>query len=42
VSTPVTWDEVSACRDVSDLSFTAPDVLARVESRGDLFAALNG
>jgi bifunctional non-homologous end joining protein LigD len=42
VSTPVTWDEVSACRDVSDLFFTAPDVLARVESRGDLFAALNG
>jgi bifunctional non-homologous end joining protein LigD len=42
VSTPVTWDEVSACRDVTDLFFTAPDVLARVESRGDLFAALNG
>jgi bifunctional non-homologous end joining protein LigD len=42
VSTPVTWDEVSACRDVSDLFFTAPDVLARVESRGDLFAPLNG
>jgi bifunctional non-homologous end joining protein LigD len=42
VSTPVTWDEVGACRDVTDLFFTAPDVLARVESRGDLFAALNG
>jgi bifunctional non-homologous end joining protein LigD len=42
VSTPVTWDEVGACRDVSDLFFTAPDVLARVEARGDLFAALNG
>ena len=42
VSTPVTWDEVGACRDVSDLFFTAPDVLARVESRGDLFTALNG
>jgi bifunctional non-homologous end joining protein LigD len=40
VSTPVTWDEVSACRDVSDLFFTAPDVLARVEDRGDLFAPL--
>jgi len=40
VSTPVTWDEVSACRDVTDLSFTAPDVLARVETRGDLFAPL--
>jgi bifunctional non-homologous end joining protein LigD len=40
VSTPVTWDEVSACRDPSDLFFTAPDVLARVESRGDLFVPL--
>jgi bifunctional non-homologous end joining protein LigD len=42
VSTPVTWDEVGACREVADLFFTAPDVLARVEKRGDLFAALNG
>ncbi|MGH3245878.1 MAG: non-homologous end-joining DNA ligase [Trebonia sp.] len=40
VSTPVTWDEVGACRDVSDLFFTAPDVLARVEAGGDLFGAL--
>ena len=40
VSTPVTWDEVGACREVADLSFTAPDVLARVEERGDLFAPL--
>jgi bifunctional non-homologous end joining protein LigD len=40
VSTPVTWDEVGACRDVADLFFTAPDVLARVEGRGDLFAPL--
>jgi bifunctional non-homologous end joining protein LigD len=40
VSTPVTWDEVGACRDVSDLFFTAPDVLARVEEHGDLFAPL--
>jgi bifunctional non-homologous end joining protein LigD len=38
VSTPVTWDEVAACRQVADLVFTAPDVLARVEARGDLFA----
>jgi bifunctional non-homologous end joining protein LigD len=38
VSTPVTWEEVAACRDPGDLFFTAPDVLARVESRGDLFA----
>jgi len=41
VSTPVTWDEVAACRDVSDLFFTAPNVLARVEEHGDLFAPLN-
>jgi bifunctional non-homologous end joining protein LigD len=40
VSTPVTWDEVAACRDVSDLFFTAPNVLARVEEHGDLFAPL--
>ncbi|MGH3265398.1 MAG: non-homologous end-joining DNA ligase [Trebonia sp.] len=42
VSTPVTWDEIGACGDVGDLFFTAPDVLARVESRGDLFAPLVG
>ncbi len=42
VSTPVTWDEVAACRDPQDLTFTAPDVLARVETHGDLFAALIG
>jgi bifunctional non-homologous end joining protein LigD len=40
VSTPVTWDEVGACRDVADLFFTAPDVLARAEERGDLFVPL--
>ena len=40
VSTPVTWDEVAACRQVADLVFTAPDVLARVEAQGDLFAPL--
>jgi bifunctional non-homologous end joining protein LigD len=40
VSTPVTWDEVAACRSVADLTFTAPDVLARVEAHGDLFAGL--
>ena len=41
VSTPVTWDEVGACREVADLFFTAPHVLARVEERGDLFAPLS-
>ena len=40
VSTPVSWDEVAACREVADLTFTAPDVLARVEAHGDLFAPL--
>jgi bifunctional non-homologous end joining protein LigD len=40
VSTPVSWDEVAACRRVEDLAFTAPDVLARVDALGDLFAPL--
>jgi bifunctional non-homologous end joining protein LigD len=40
VSTPVTWDEVSACRKPGDLFFTARDVLDRVASRGDLYAPL--
>jgi bifunctional non-homologous end joining protein LigD len=42
VSTPVTWDEVEACRDPEDLVFTTEDVLARVEEHGDLFAPLLG
>jgi len=40
VSTPVTWDEVAACRKPEDLFFTAPDVLTRVADHGDLFAPL--
>jgi bifunctional non-homologous end joining protein LigD len=40
VSTPVTWDEVEACRKPGDLVFTSDDVLARVEELGDLFAPL--
>jgi len=40
VSTPVTWDEVVACRTVKDLFFTAHDVLDRVDANGDLFAPL--
>lgn len=40
VSTPVTWDEVEACRAPEDLVFTSDDVLARVERHGDLFAPL--
>jgi bifunctional non-homologous end joining protein LigD len=38
VSTPVTWDEVRAARTVADLTFTADQVLERVEQEGDLFA----
>jgi bifunctional non-homologous end joining protein LigD len=40
VSTPVSWDEVSACRTPEDLVFTTEDVLLRVEEHGDLFAPL--
>ncbi len=41
VSTPVTWEEVSAAwekRDAAALTFEAGDVLNRVERQGDLFA----
>jgi bifunctional non-homologous end joining protein LigD len=41
VSTPVTWDEVRACREAADpdlLVFEAGQVLERVEEQGDLFA----
>jgi bifunctional non-homologous end joining protein LigD len=37
VSTPLTWDEVASAN--TGLSFTAPEVLRRVESLGDLWAA---
>jgi bifunctional non-homologous end joining protein LigD len=40
VSTPVTWAEVEACRGADDLTFTAPQVLTRVEADGDLLAPL--
>jgi bifunctional non-homologous end joining protein LigD len=40
VSTPVTWDEVEACRGPADLFFTADAVLDRLERHGDLFAPL--
>lgn len=40
VSTPVTWDEVAACRKPRDLSFTADEVLDRVDEHGDLFEPL--
>ena len=38
VSTPVTWDEVEACRKPEDLRFTADQVIERVDADGDLFA----
>lgn len=42
VSTPVTWDEVGRAVDGHPLSFTASDVVARVDQHGDLFSALVG
>jgi bifunctional non-homologous end joining protein LigD len=41
VSTPVSWDEVAACRRASDLVFVAEDVVERVTHGGDLFASLH-
>lgn len=41
VATPVTWDEVAACRSPADLVFTPEDVLERVAEHGDLMAALD-
>jgi bifunctional non-homologous end joining protein LigD len=41
VSTPVTWDEVTTCRERGDeglLTFEDGEVLSRAEERGDLFA----
>nr|WP_300015722.1 non-homologous end-joining DNA ligase [Pseudonocardia sp.] len=38
VATPVTWDEVRACRRVEDLTFTHADLPARVAEHGDLMA----
>ncbi|HSR84953.1 MAG TPA: non-homologous end-joining DNA ligase [Streptosporangiaceae bacterium] len=37
VSTPVTWDEVEACKRAADLVFTADRVVERVDAKGDLF-----
>ncbi len=45
VSTPVTWDEVHRCEESGDptlLRFTAPEVLDRIEQKGDLFAPVSG
>lgn len=40
VSTPVTWEEVEACREPEALAFTSDEVLERVARHGDLFAPL--
>ena len=40
VSTPVSWEEVRACRRPEELFFTAEEVLDRVASHGDLFGPL--
>ncbi|WP_228709093.1 non-homologous end-joining DNA ligase [Amycolatopsis keratiniphila] len=40
VSTPVTWEEVRACRRPAQLVFTADGVLDRVDDLGDLLADL--
>ena len=41
VSTPITWDEVAAgSAGDTDLRFTAPDVLTRVDQFGDIFQAV--
>lgn len=40
VSTPVTWEEIEACRAPEDLLFTSDAVLDRVERHGDLLQDL--
>ncbi|GAA5175874.1 hypothetical protein GCM10023321_82810 [Pseudonocardia eucalypti] len=40
VATPLTWDEVHACRRPTDLVFTAPDLPDRLAAHGDLLAPL--
>ncbi|TDV50943.1 DNA ligase D [Actinophytocola oryzae] len=39
-SAPVTWDEVAACRHPNDMTFTADDVLARLDTHADLLRPL--
>ncbi|MCO1658482.1 non-homologous end-joining DNA ligase [Pseudonocardia sp. S2-4] len=40
VATPVTWEEVAACRRREDLVFTADDLPGRIAEHGDLMAGL--
>lgn len=41
VSTPVTWEEVAACRDPGDLAFGCEHLPGRLAAHGDLMAPLN-
>lgn len=40
VSTPLTWDELGACKDAADLVFPPDEALARVDEHGDLLEPL--
>lgn len=40
VATPLTWDEVRACRTVDDLTFTLDDLPGRIATHGDLMEPL--
>ncbi|NEE29442.1 ATP-dependent DNA ligase, partial [Streptomyces sp. SID7982] len=41
VSAPVTWDEITGCREAGALVFRAGDMAARLDRHGDLLAPLN-
>ncbi|MBK3558602.1 non-homologous end-joining DNA ligase [Streptomyces sp. MBT56] len=41
VSAPVTWDEITRCREAGALVFRAGDMAARLDLHGDLLAPLN-
>ncbi|MFF4854214.1 non-homologous end-joining DNA ligase [Streptomyces rubiginosohelvolus] len=41
VSAPVTWDEITGCRETGALVFRAGDMAARLDLHGDLLAPLN-
>jgi bifunctional non-homologous end joining protein LigD len=40
VATPITWDEVTTCRQPEQLTFTADDVLHRIQDTGDPLAGM--
>jgi DNA primase len=41
VSTPITWDEAADAGSAVDLRFESADVLARLETHGDLFGDMD-